>query len=113
MRIGPVLGRDEELAGILKSAWARGGFAGTVRAIASKRLKRLDERSKRGEYVPAIDYARVYLRLGNKEQALRWLGRAADEHNRFPLFLNSDPFYDVLRADQRFRALVRSVGLPQ
>ena len=81
--------------------------------MALKRLKRLDERSKKGEYVSAIDYARVYLRLSNKEQTLRWLGKAVEERNRFALFLNSDPFYDVLRVDLRFRALVRSVGLPQ
>ena len=107
------LAGDDELAAILSSAYARGGFSGAVRAVARKRLKRLDERSKRGEYLPRIDYARAYLRLGDKEQALRWLDRACGERNRFPLLLNTDPFYDSLRADPRFQDLVRRVGLPQ
>jgi len=60
-----------ELLGQRQVRWHRCG------QWQSKRLKRLDERRKKGEYVPAIDYARVYLRLSDKEQALRWLAKAA------------------------------------
>lgn len=102
---------DEELAAILDGAYAAGGFAGAVRAVARERLERLDERRRAGEYVSAINYARAYVRLGDEEQSLRWLGAASEERNNSPLMINSDPLYDGLRADPRFAAILNSIHL--
>lgn len=84
-----------------------------MQAVARKRLERLNERAERGEYVAPIDSARAYLRLSDKERAFRHLVKASEERNMFPLFLNSDPFYDSLCADPGLGDLVRRVGLPQ
>jgi adenylate cyclase len=105
------LARDEELAAILGKGYAEEGFGGAVRAVAQTRLERLNERVKRGEYVPAAYFARACLRLGDKEQAFRWLEEARGEHNVYPLMINSDPFYDSLRADPRFAALLKGMHL--
>ncbi len=75
---------DDELAAILRSAYAKGDFSGALWAIAQKRLERLNERVERGEYVPAIYYARAYVRLGDEEQAFQWLRQACEERNVFP-----------------------------
>ena len=105
------LAGDEELAALLGKAYSEEGFGGAVRAVAQKRLERLNERVKSGEYVPAGYFARACLRLGDKEQALRWLEEARGEHNVFPLMINSDPFYDSLRTDPRFAALLKGMHL--
>jgi DNA-binding winged helix-turn-helix (wHTH) protein/tetratricopeptide (TPR) repeat protein len=109
-RRASALAGDDELAAVLGSAYAAGGFASAVRAAAQKRLARLNERVERGEYVPAVDFARAYVRLGRKEQAFSWLGKAAGERNVYALLMSSDPFYDGLRADPRFEDLLRRVG---
>ncbi|HLL77203.1 MAG TPA: tetratricopeptide repeat protein [Pyrinomonadaceae bacterium] len=112
-RSAMMLAGDEELAVILSRAHSESGFTAAARAVARERLKRLDEVSQGGGYAPAVGFARAYLRLGDKEQAFRWLERACEERNLFPLLINSDPFYDGLRSDPCFAALVRKVGLPQ
>ncbi len=104
---------DNELVEILNTAYAGGGFTKALLAVAEKRLERLNERSKSGEYVPAIEFARLYLRLGDKERAFEWLEKASEERNSFPLYISVDPFYDSLRGDPRFHDLLRRVGFMQ
>jgi tetratricopeptide (TPR) repeat protein len=105
------LAGDEELASILMSVNASEGFAGAAQAIARKRLERLNGLANRGGYAPAVYFARACLRLGDKEQALRWLEKAREERDVYPLMINIDPFYDSLREDPRFATIVESMNL--
>jgi tetratricopeptide (TPR) repeat protein len=105
------LAGDDELAAILDRAYAKEGFAGAVRAVARKRLERLNERVKRGQYIPAALFARAYLLLDDKEQTFRWLEEARDERNALSLLINSDPFYDSLRADPPFATILKGMNL--
>jgi DNA-binding winged helix-turn-helix (wHTH) protein/tetratricopeptide (TPR) repeat protein len=100
-----ILAGDNELAATVRSAQAK-GFAAAVGAVEQKKLERLGQKSERGEYVPAISYARAYLRLGDKKQAFQWLKAAGEERNVFALLLKSDPFYDSIREDPRFGAIL-------
>ncbi|HKG20798.1 MAG TPA: hypothetical protein VKC34_02785 [Blastocatellia bacterium] len=70
-----------------------------VRELARAKLERLNAKAERGEYVPAIHYARAYLRLGREGDARLWLEKAGEERNAYSLLINRDPFYDSLRAD--------------
>jgi hypothetical protein len=79
--------------------------------VTRERLARIEAASRQGGYVPAIEYVRAYVRLGDRERAFEWLTRAGAERNVSPLLVNSDPFYDSLRDDPRFAAFVRSTGL--
>jgi TolB-like protein/Flp pilus assembly protein TadD len=106
------LAGDEELATTIGNALAESGIDGAVRAMALNRIERLHE-TERGEYVPAVEYARAYVRLSDIEQAFKWLEQACEERTIFSLFINVDPFYDPLRSDPRFADLMRRVGLPQ
>ena len=108
---GMTLAGDNELAALLGSTYGKGGFARGVSAVAKKKLERLNERTKKGCYVPAIEHARAYVRIGDKEKAFQRLEKAADERNVFALLINSDPFYDSLREDPRFVALLKRIGL--
>jgi TolB-like protein/Tfp pilus assembly protein PilF len=102
---------DEELLRILRKIDSEAGFVEGVKALARKRLQRLNERVKRGEYVPAAHIARAHLKIGNREQTFYWLEQAQAERNAYPLLLKSDPGYDHLRADPRFTAILKSMNL--
>lgn len=110
-RKATALAGDAELAAILSAADVKRCFAGAVRGVAAKRLERLIARTKSGEYVSAINFARAYLRLGDKEQALRWLKKSCEERNVHSLTIGSDPFYDPLRTDRRFNKLLQRMKL--
>lgn len=105
------LAGDNELTASLGKTYAKGGFARALHAVTQKKLDRLKGKTGKGDYVPAIDYARAYVRLGDKEEAFQWLGRASEERNVFALLIRSDPFYDSLREDPRFDPIIKRIGL--
>ena len=96
------LGGQPEQAQFLEQAFAASGFDAAVRALAQRQLQHLNERSARGEYVPAWNYLTAYLRLGDKEQALVWLAKTVEEPNWFALESRVTPILDPLRSDPRF-----------
>ena len=98
----------DSVLSMTEMAYASGKAGKTAEARGL--LKKLEERSKEG-YVPAYDLAVVHLALGEKEQALRWLQRAYNEHDWGLIVLAVEPRLDPLRSDPRFQWLVRNVGL--
>jgi DNA-binding winged helix-turn-helix (wHTH) protein/tetratricopeptide (TPR) repeat protein len=105
------LAGDEKLAAILGRTHGQAGFAAAVRAVTETKLERLRAKRKTGHYIPAIEFARAYVRMGKKEQAFRALSEACQERNVFALLLTSDPFYASIRDDPRFPAILRRNGL--
>ncbi len=105
------LSGEEQQASILERAYASLGFEKAVRALALKKLERLNEKTGRGEYVPAADYVMAYLRLGDKEKLFGWLAKAVEERNGRVLDLRVNPMFDSLRSDPRFQDSLRRMGL--
>jgi hypothetical protein len=91
-------------------AYARARAGETAKATAL--LQNLQQRAERA-YVPAYDFAIIHTALGENEQALAWLQKAYDEHDWPLVVLGVEPRLDPLRADSRFRSLLRRVGLKQ
>ncbi len=82
------------------------------RAAARRILDQLSAEST-SRYIPAFAFAVVHTGLGARDEALKWLERAYEErHNRLA-YLQYEPLWDSLRAEERFKALVRRIGLPQ
>jgi TolB-like protein/Tfp pilus assembly protein PilF len=106
-----LLANDTKLVPTLRAAKAKEAVDRAVRGVATKRLDRLLRNRERGDYVPAIRFAREHLRAGHQEEALKWLTLACEERNVYSLMIASDPFYDPLRADQRFVELLRRMKL--
>jgi tetratricopeptide (TPR) repeat protein len=104
---------DGEAAAALDRAYERNGWAVAVQALARARLQRYQDLTRRGEFVPAIEFARAYARLGHRDRALDWLTKACDEHTLSVLFLNTDPFYDEFRRNARFQSIVSRIQAPQ
>jgi DNA-binding SARP family transcriptional activator/Tfp pilus assembly protein PilF len=74
-------------------------------------LGRLDSLS-RTQYVTAYAVALVHAALGQRDSAFVWLNKAVDERTHWVLWLNRDRRWDPIRSDERFRAIVRRVKLP-
>src|ERR1700733_9860077 len=106
-----LLANDKELAVTLRAAKTKEVVDRAVRGVAAMRLDRLLRRRGKGEYVPAIKFAREHLRAGHHEEALTWLTLACEERNVYSLMIASDPFYDPLRGDQGFVKLLRRMKL--
>ena len=64
-------------------------------------------------YVPAYYMAAVYSGYGKREQALEWLETSLRDRESWMVFLNVDPIWDPYRQEERFEALVQSVGLEE
>jgi eukaryotic-like serine/threonine-protein kinase len=91
----------------LGHAYAVAGKANEARQI----LGELKERARQ-VYVSAYHIAVIHAGLGEPDQAFEWLEKAYEERAEFLVYLKADPRLDNLRADPRFPALLRRVGLP-
>jgi TolB-like protein/DNA-binding winged helix-turn-helix (wHTH) protein/Tfp pilus assembly protein PilF len=80
------------------------------RAEALKLLAELQRVAAR-EYVSPYDLARVYVGLGDADRAFEYLEKAYAERNSHLRYLKVEPVLDPLRADPRFKDLLRRVGL--
>jgi eukaryotic-like serine/threonine-protein kinase len=98
----------------LGAAYALTGEKATAETILEQLLD-----LRRESYVPAISIARVYSRLGKKENAIEWLEKAYDERNGEMVLLeseltgaaNDDPL-NTLATDPRIMDLLERMKLP-
>jgi DNA-binding winged helix-turn-helix (wHTH) protein/Tfp pilus assembly protein PilF len=102
---------DTELVASLGAANTKEAVDRAVRGVAAKRLDRLLRNRERGDYIPAIRFAREHLRAGYQEEALKWLTLACEERNVYSLMIGCDPLYDPLRTDKRFIKLLQRMKL--
>jgi TolB-like protein/Tfp pilus assembly protein PilF len=63
------------------------------------------------QYISPYVIANIYVRLGDKDQALFWLERGYENRDNWMVWLKVDPGLDGLRADPRFTNLLQRVGL--
>ncbi|MGH9814035.1 MAG: tetratricopeptide repeat protein, partial [Candidatus Acidiferrales bacterium] len=91
---------------------------GHVYALAGNRvearsvLAQLEQLAKK-KYVPPYYVAEIYVALGEKEPAFRWLEKAYEERSSRLVFLKVEPRLDPLRDDPRFQDLVRRMNFPE
>jgi serine/threonine protein kinase/tetratricopeptide (TPR) repeat protein len=105
--------RGLEIAGEVEDAQAlRRGFTEAGCLGAARRGFERDKERAKNEFVAAEHFAADYLRLGNKEEALRSLEKGYLERDSGMTYLAVDPLYDPLRSDPRFQALLRRMNLP-
>ena len=99
------LNDDPAGLGFIGHAQARMGHEKEARA----RLDQMNDAAKR-RYVAPYAFALIHLALGDKDQALDWLEKAAQERGlTYFNFIKVDPFLDPLRGDPRFEAVMQKV----
>lgn len=119
-----LLDRHEEAEAEVKRAVEMSGEAthivsglGMVYARAGKKHEALQlvdglikNSSKR--HVSPLDVALIYAVLDDRDNAFEWLEKAYAERSGWLYELNVNPAWDNICGDERFRDLVRRVGLP-
>ena len=98
----------EEVRGLLGYVYAISGD----RANTDKMTRELKQVWP-GHARAALDLAGIYSGLGQKDQAMYWLGKASEKDVGDVVALGQNPHFAALRSDQRFQALVKQVGAPQ
>ena len=72
-------------------------------------LSQLEELSQH-RYVVSGWRTLLYLSLGNRDEAVRWLEQAVADHDSLSVaMMKMDPTLDPLRSDPRFEALAQKV----
>ncbi len=88
-------------------AYRRGGLP----AVGAQNVDRLKRKAAK-QYVSPSDFADAYAELGRKEETIRYLEECYRERSPHLVFLQSDPFFDFLHSDPRYRAIIQKMGLP-
>jgi tetratricopeptide (TPR) repeat protein len=101
---------NAELAATLGQVYATAGYHLAIRVVSEKMLGQLHARAKQ-KYVAPTNFAVLYIRLGDKDQAFAWLDKAVEERDGALLHLKVDPSCDSLRSDPRYASLLRRIGL--
>jgi hypothetical protein len=97
-----------DVAEAFKKGYAESGYAAALRQAADLELAK-----HAGEGGVAMDAAISYAMAGDRARALDWLEKAYAERDPFMVYIGCDPRFDSLRAEPRFQALLKRMGLPQ
>jgi hypothetical protein len=108
----------EALTAFQRGAAADYAKAGVARAQAAlgrtdeaRRIAAELERDARRRYVQPYTIALVYVSVGDRDAAFRWLDKAYEDRATQMVSLTTSRQWDPIRSDPRFQALVRRVGL--
>jgi serine/threonine-protein kinase len=101
-----VSGGDSNELAALGQALAASHQEGEARKI----LAELTMRSQQ-TYVQPMWLAVIHLALGEKDQAFAGMQKAYEDRSAWLVYLKIDPFFDGVRSDPRFAALLQRVGL--
>jgi serine/threonine-protein kinase len=111
------IARDPERVAAFEQGLAEGGYEGAQRRIADllaaryEKARGIPDAGARTVFMP-VWIAWRYLDAGDPERAIDWLEVAYEAHDPSLPYVGS-PSWDALRADPRFRALLRRIGLPE
>jgi tetratricopeptide (TPR) repeat protein len=91
-----------------RRAYLRGGYEGFWRMQLEIGREWGD---RHPETALSLNYARILLRLHDKDRALNYLKQALEEGDPDLFDLSVDPLYDPVRTDRRFRNTLNQLGL--
>lgn len=93
---------------ILEEEKESGGYAQAMKGIAEMMVDGRDSR-----YYPPWQICTLYCRAMMKEEAIKWLELAFEEHDNNLPYISIDPLFDFLRDDARFKRILQEMNLPE
>lgn len=97
---------DIEAIEVLSKGYKDGGYQKSLENLALLLIKRSDSM-----YVTPWQIATLYTRAGKKDNALKWLEKAYDQHDGNMTYIGVDPIFDILKGDPRFSNLLKKMNL--
>ncbi len=107
MRAGEINQVPEQTMEEMRDVYKKSGWKAYVQA----NLDRVT--SQKNSMPPPYHIATFYVRLGQNDEAIKWLEKAYEERDFRMIMITVSFEFDGLRSDPRFRDLVRRVGLPE
>ena len=101
------LNHDTVSADAVQRAFHEGGYKAVVRWQLSGLMKQAET-----HYVSPIELARLYAQLGQREETLIQLEEGYRKHAPQILWIQSEPAFDFLHSDGRYRSIIKGIGLP-
>jgi TolB-like protein/DNA-binding winged helix-turn-helix (wHTH) protein len=98
---------DRQSAAAVQRAYSQGGYPAVVRWQLS-----VFEKLSQTQYLSPEFLANLHAQLGQRDQALALLEEGYRQRSPQILWIQTDPAYDFLHSDERYRALIKKVGLP-
>ena len=98
---------DEESRAAIEASFAHEGLEG-VAALQLDRIRKVAER----RYVSPLALAHYYARAGQRNETLSQLEAAVAERTPFLVFLQTEPDFDFVHDTDRYRTIVKRIGLP-
>ncbi|HMI46805.1 MAG TPA: tetratricopeptide repeat protein, partial [Gemmatimonadaceae bacterium] len=65
------------------------------------------EEKRKADYVSPVEFAMIYIALGDTQKALDWVERAVDDRRGWSAYLRVHPVLDPLRGEPRYAALIQ------
>lgn len=94
-----------------EAGWERAVYGLSRQPERARQVLQQLEEVARHQHVSGYYFSQVYLALGETEPALDWLERPAEERSPLIVYVKVAPQFDKLRAEPRFHALLRRIGL--
>ena len=94
-------------AAAIHRQFERGGYKAVVVGQVDY-YKKLSEK----QYVSPLQRATYNAQLGRREETLALLEEGYQQHDPELLWIQNDPAYDFLHGDERYRSIIRRIGLP-
>ncbi|HWH56398.1 MAG TPA: winged helix-turn-helix domain-containing protein [Terriglobales bacterium] len=98
---------DEKSAATIRLAFKEKGFRGVSEWMLNGQLQQVGKK-----YVSPWVLAWDYALLKRKKETLAALNNAYNQRSPWIIFVQKEPVFDFLHSDQRYRALVKKIGLP-
>ncbi len=100
------LSPGDRIEGQLAYIYAVSNRGGDAQKILEKLIENANQR-----YISSSIIAEIYLGLGETDQSFTWLEKAYKERDDRLAFIKVCPEYNSLRSEQRFKALLKKMGL--
>jgi TolB-like protein/DNA-binding winged helix-turn-helix (wHTH) protein len=101
-----LIGLKTAAAGVQR-AFEQGG----TKAVLRWRLRDLTNQSSK-RYVSPVDVATITAQLDRREETLGPLEEGYRQRSPQLLWIQTDPAFDFLHGDERYRSIIRQIGLP-
>jgi TolB-like protein/DNA-binding winged helix-turn-helix (wHTH) protein/Flp pilus assembly protein TadD len=106
VKLWQLANRNDRAASIQRD-FEEGGYKGVLLG----QVRRLKQQSAT-QYVSPVDLSLPYAQLGRKEETLSLLEEGYRQHSPLLLWIQTDPAYDFLHAEERYRSIIKQIGLP-